>query len=184
MRPGKRSGIKNDFYKRALKFEIALILFLLVCFLLVAGWGGKGRPINEQSVRASAKIQQELPPPDHHAQERQITAGAAIQGPQPQKSDAETEMGLASYYQDAFHGNLTASGERYDKHRLTAAHRQYPYGTSVRVTNLSNGKSVVVRINDRGPYENDRIIDVSGYAADVLDLVEMGIAKVRVEVVR
>jgi rare lipoprotein A len=154
MRPGRRSGINKDFYKRALQFEIVLILFLLVCILLVAGWGGKGRP------------------------------GSAIQRPQPQKSDVETEMGFASYYQDAFHGNLTASGERYDKHQLTAAHREYPYGTSVRVTNLSNGKSVVVRINDRGPYENDRIIDVSGYAASVLDLVEMGIVKVRVEVVK
>ena len=92
------------------------------------------------------------------------------------------EEGVASYYADALDGNPTASGEPYDKDGLTAAHRALPFGTRVRVTNLDNGKSVVVRINDRGPHAKQRIIDVSGAAARELGLLDSGTAKVRIEV--
>jgi len=74
-------------------------------------------------------------------------------------------VGIASYYGKEFHGRKTASGETYDMHKLTAAHRTLPFGTRVRVTNVLNGKTIVVRINDRGPFKRDRIIDLSFEAA-------------------
>ena len=90
--------------------------------------------------------------------------------------------GLASWYGPGFHGNLTANGEIYNQYALTAAHKSLSFGTMVRVTNLDNGRSVVVRINDRGPYIGGRIIDVSVAAAEVLGLLESGVAPVQVEI--
>ena len=95
---------------------------------------------------------------------------------------AGAEEGSASYYADSLSGNPTASGEPYDKNALTAAHRTLAFDTMVQVTNLDNGKSVVVRINDRGPHAKNRIIDVSGAAAKQLGLMDSGSAKVRLEV--
>ncbi|ERI52900.1 hypothetical protein N878_17200 [Pseudomonas sp. EGD-AK9] len=92
-----------------------------------------------------------------------------------------TETGKASYYGDRHHGRKTASGERFDQHALTAAHRSLPFGTRVRVTNLSNERSVVVRINDRGPFVRGRIIDVSRAAAERLGMLRSGVVPVRVE---
>ena len=82
--------------------------------------------------------------------------------------------GVASYYGKRFHGRRTASGERFDMHGMTAAHRTLPFGSRVRVTNPRNGQSVVVRINDRGPFHGDRIIDVSRAAATDLGLIGPG----------
>jgi rare lipoprotein A len=89
--------------------------------------------------------------------------------------------GMASYYADEFHGRTTANGETYDMHNLTAAHRTLPFNTRVRVTNLSNNRSVVVRINDRGPFVSDRIIDLSLRAAQELSMVGPGTARVALE---
>ncbi|MBK7407665.1 MAG: septal ring lytic transglycosylase RlpA family protein [Saprospirales bacterium] len=95
------------------------------------------------------------------------------------------EYGLASYYSDKFQGRPTASGELYDKDKMTAAHKTHPYGTYIKVTRLDNKKSVVVRVNDRGPYISGRVIDVSKKAADQLGLVaDGGTARVKVEVVQ
>ncbi len=91
-------------------------------------------------------------------------------------------VGIASYYGKKFHGRPTASGERFDMHALTAAHRTLPFGTRVRVTNLENGTRVVLRINDRGPSSRERIIDVSYGAARELGFVTQGLTRVRVEV--
>jgi rare lipoprotein A len=90
--------------------------------------------------------------------------------------------GKAAWYGGKFQGRKTASGEKFDKRKLTAAHRKLPFGSKVRVTNLGNGKTVVVRINDRGPYGRGRIIDVSEAAAKKLGMLRAGIAKVKVEV--
>lgn len=90
--------------------------------------------------------------------------------------------GKASYYADRFHGRLTANGERFNMHELTAAHKSLPFGSMVRVTNLSNGKKVLVRINDRGPYIKGRIIDLSLEAAKEIDLLKKGVTNVRIEV--
>ncbi|PAU57747.1 septal ring lytic transglycosylase RlpA family protein [Pseudomonas indica] len=89
--------------------------------------------------------------------------------------------GKASYYGSRHHGRRTASGERFDQNALTAAHRTLPFGTRVRVTNLNNARTVVVRINDRGPYGRGRIIDLSFKAAQQLDMIRTGIVPVRVE---
>jgi rare lipoprotein A len=92
------------------------------------------------------------------------------------------EVGIASYYAKALHGRRTASGERYDMQALTAAHPTLPFGSRVRVTNLDNGRSVVVRINDRGPYVEKRVIDLSYAAARELQFISDGTTKVRLDV--
>jgi rare lipoprotein A len=91
-------------------------------------------------------------------------------------------MGKASWYGDAHHGQRTASGERYDMTAMTAAHRTLPFGTRVRVTNVANGKSVVVRVNDRGPFVAGRIIDLSRAAAQEVEVLGTGLFTVRLEV--
>lgn len=90
--------------------------------------------------------------------------------------------GKASWYGPGFHGRLTANGERYNQNAMTAAHRSLRFGTRVKVTNLNNGRSVVVRINDRGPYIKGRVIDVSAAAARSLGMIQSGVAPVRVTV--
>lgn len=91
------------------------------------------------------------------------------------------KTGLASYYGAKHHGKRTASGERFNQHGLTAAHRQLPFGTRVKITNLNNDRSCVVRINDRGPYSRGRLIDVSREAAEQLGMLRSGTAQVRVQ---
>jgi rare lipoprotein A len=93
------------------------------------------------------------------------------------------QTGMASYYSKEFEGRLTANGERFDVHALTAAHRTLPFNTRVKVVNLSNGLEVYVRINDRGPFKKDRIIDLSYAAAEKIGLIGPGTAEVKIEVV-
>jgi rare lipoprotein A len=115
--------------------------------------------------------------------------------PAPARDVAETEsgpvtsdhtllmtQGLASYYADDFNGKKTADGEIYDMYAMTAAHRSLPFGTVVRVTNLDNMKAVVVRINDRGPFKMERIIDLSLGAATQLQMMGVGTARVQLDV--
>lgn len=97
-------------------------------------------------------------------------------------SVAQTSQGYASWYGPGFHNRLTANGEVFDAWEMTAAHLTLPFDTRVRVTNLANGHYVTVRINDRGPYTNNRIIDLSQGAAEELGMVRQGIVPVRVEV--
>ncbi len=91
-----------------------------------------------------------------------------------------TRKGLASYYADSYEGKTTANGEVYRQGKITAAHKTLPFGTKVEVTNLSNNKSVVVRINDRGPFIRGRIIDLTKAAAREIDMVGAGVAKVKI----
>jgi len=99
------------------------------------------------------------------------------------KDPSKVLTGKATYYSDALHGNTTASGEKYDKKKLTAAHRTLPFGTVVEVTNLLNGKSVIVTINDRGPFgKEERIIDLSRAAAEKIDMIQAGVVPVEVEI--
>jgi len=93
-----------------------------------------------------------------------------------------TEEGVASLYADSLDGNATASGEKYDKGAMTAAHRTLAFGTKVRVTRKDNGKSVVVVINDRGPHTDAFLIDISGAAADKLDMRAEGRVDVKLEI--
>jgi rare lipoprotein A len=111
----------------------------------------------------------------------------AVSRPRPGAPDKTPEKaprtflgeGLASYYGPGLHGRKTASGERFDQNAMTAAHRTVRFGTCLRVVNMENGKTVEVRVNDRGPFKDERIIDVSLGAARKLDMVEKGLARVR-----
>ena len=100
---------------------------------------------------------------------------------QAELSDLCVERGKASYYGKQFHGKITANGERFDLEDYTAAHRTLPFGTLVKVTNLSNYESVLVRINDRGPYNKNRIIDLSKAAAISIGLLDDGVGMVLIE---
>jgi rare lipoprotein A len=101
----------------------------------------------------------------------------------PEEDPSYREEGLASWYGDDFHGRLTANGEVFDMASLTAAHPTLPMPCYARVTNLGNGKSLIVRVNDRGPYHGNRLIDVSNRAAELLEFKGNGVARVRVEYV-
>jgi rare lipoprotein A len=113
------------------------------------------------------------------------TRFATRQAPTP-AGDAKfqlVEEGVASYYAEEFHGHTTSNGETFNKDDLTAAHQTLPFNTKVKVTNLENNKSVVVRINDRGPFKDNRIIDLSYEAAKQIGLLLHGSGKVRLEVI-
>jgi rare lipoprotein A len=93
------------------------------------------------------------------------------------------QRGVASYYAEAFHGRLTANGETFDMNAMTCAHLTLPFGTVLRVTNLDNDRTATVRVNDRGPYVEGRIIDLSKGAARTLEMIESGTANVLIEVI-
>lgn len=119
------------------------------------------------------------------------TAGAApaTEGPKSKKSSSPKrakpyQMGKASWYGKPFHGHTTASGEPYDMFQFTAAHRELPLGTWVKVTNLRNDRWVMVRINDRGPVPPNRIIDLSYGAAAMLEFRHEGVERVRLDIVK
>lgn len=99
----------------------------------------------------------------------------------PRETYEYMETGIASWYGPGFHGSKTASGEKYDQREMTAAHRTLQMPSLVRVTNLSNGKSVIVRVNDRGPFSKNRVMDVSELAARKLEMIGPGTAKVKLE---
>lgn len=101
---------------------------------------------------------------------------------QPRMNLIARMQGKASWYGPGFHGRRTANGERFNTWAYTAAHRSLPFGTEVRVTNLSNGQAVVVRINDRGPYIGGRVIDLSKAAAQAIGMIRSGTAPVRIEI--
>ena len=96
---------------------------------------------------------------------------------------AHADTGLASLYADAFHGRKTASGEVFNMHQRTCAHRWLPFNTKLLVTNLSNGRQVVVRVTDRGPWKSARMVDLSKQAAIDLEMIRAGVARVSIRVV-
>ena len=106
------------------------------------------------------------------------SARPATQSP----GQGRAQEGMASWYGPGFAGRLTANGERFDPSALTCAHRTFKFGTMLEVTNLDNGRTVVVRVNDRGPYAKNRVIDLSEEAARRLGMIEKGHVKVRIEV--
>ena len=110
-----------------------------------------------------------------------IAAVAACTLAAPAARAADPESGLAAVYNDRLTGRKTASGEKYDRNKLTAAHKALPFGSNVRVTNPANKKSVVLRINDRGPTQAGRVLDISPAAARALGIHPRGMAKVDVE---
>jgi rare lipoprotein A len=115
---------------------------------------------------------EETKTPRHREQPEKRTSGKVLL----------TLEGVVSYYAHDFHGKQTSNGETFDMHSLTAAHRTFPFGTKVRVTNLENNKTVIVRVNDRGPFKEGRIMDLSMGAAKEIDLILNGTARARIEV--
>jgi rare lipoprotein A len=112
-----------------------------------------------------------------------VSISASISHAQEMVAIVQTATGVASWYGGKFHGRRTASGETYNQHALTAAHRTLPFGTEVVVTNENNGRSVVVRINDRGPFSGGRVIDLSHKAATQIGMINSGTARVRLEII-
>ncbi len=129
-----------------------------------------------------------------------VSSGPAVTGPPPAKAPSTkpytvfgqtyyplesghgyVEEGVASWYGKDFHGKTTSNGEIYDMHGMTAAHKVLPFGTQLRVTNLDNNRSIVVRVNDRGPFVANRIIDLTKAGAEQLDMIGPGTARVRLE---
>ncbi len=111
-----------------------------------------------------------------------LAFAASTVNARPAATPGQIQKGVASYYHDSLHGLKTASGKRYDRNALSAAHKTLPLGTKVRVTDVKTGKDIVVRINDRGPFIAGRVIDLSRRAARDLGIVKRGVAKVEVEV--
>ena len=164
--------IKNLNYSKSVAIAVVLSAFNLVSNSSIsqAGTGSKNyksieKPFSslQQNNFSFSSIKQTVPLPK-------------------QSIIASTFGGRASWYGPGFHGRLTANGERYNQYAFTAAHRYLRFGTRVRVTNLKNGRSVVVRINDRGPFVGNRVIDLSAAAASSLNMINSGVAPVRVTV--
>ena len=112
-----------------------------------------------------------------------VSLSAPVSLAQEMVAVVQTASGVASWYGGKFHGRRTASGETYNQHAMTAAHRTLPFGTEVVVTNEATGKSVVVRINDRGPFTGGRVIDLSHKAASQIGMINSGTARVTLEVI-
>ncbi len=174
------SGQKSSFTFCAVA---ASAMFLAACS---SGPGpGKGKYDPKYGVSASARVANKRGEfrkgGGHYKIGRPYKVAGRTYVPKHQPSYNKT--GKASWYGDDFHGRLTANGEVFDMHDLTAAHPTLPLPSYVRVTNLKNGRSVIVRVNDRGPYAHNRIIDLSKRVAEVLDFKNDGIANVRVKYV-
>ncbi len=114
---------------------------------------------------------------DKKAEESKAPAAAAA-------PSGDASSGLAAFYDNRLHGHRTASGERYNAGAMTTAHQTYPFGTRLKVTHVKNNRSVIVRVNDRGPTQAGRVVDLSRAAASQLRMLREGLAEVRVEVVK
>src|SRR5918994_3074977 len=154
------------------------MVFLLVSSLLQGGsvLPGSAIGVEPQPTEAATLDDSAVPPKDKRAQGKKARE-ANIR----ETSKKKVIRGQASWYGPGFHGKKTASGEIFDQGRLTAAHKTLPLGTKAKVTNLENGNSVEVEINDRGPYVGDRVIDLSSATANALGFVESGLTLVRIE---
>ena len=120
----------------------------------------------------------------HYVGSRKRKTRRPVPKGQNQVLSGKVLRGMASYYGPGFHGKLTANGEKYNMNGKTAAHKTLPFNTRVKVTNLENGKSVIVRINDRGPYKKRRIIDLSVGAAKEIGLIQSGVAEVKIKILK
>ena len=156
---------------------------LLLALMLASSVGAS--PSSEEFVIRAIRESEETTAIQEAAPVRPLPAPP----PKPMATDSaipskliEVVQGAASWYGPGFYGRTTANGERFRKGTLTAAHRTLPFGTKVRVTNLSNGQSVVVRINDRGPFSYHRVIDLAHGAASQLKMMQAGEVTVRLEI--
>ena len=144
-------------------------IFLLVLFFLIVACGPRHVVMDRRTSPAEKQeVKKERPVPETKIEKRE---------------SKEVQHGVASWYGGEFHGRPTSSGEIYDMYQLTCAHNTFPLGTIVMVTNLENGRSLELKVNDRGPFAKERILDVSYAAAQMLGMWEKGTALVKVEVI-
>lgn len=155
-----------------------LIAHALVILVSIPSLGAASRLNNSESKQATNSVKHQTP--THKAR---VRAAAHRTAANRHSRHRPYQVGRASWYGKHFHGRKTASGEKYDMFQFTAAHKQLPLGTYVKVTNLENGRWVVVKVNDRGPVPKSRIIDLSYGAAQMLGLRAHGIGEVRLDVV-
>ena len=143
------------------------------------------KPVTQKPAEKpkSTKPNQTDTKPSKQKEDASITVSNLPIDPKRIKSEPY-QIGNSSYYAHKFHGRLTANGEIYDMNGLSAAHRELPLGTMIRVTHLGNGKSVTLKVNDRGPFIEGRILDLSLGAARKLEMIEAGVAKVMIEIVK
>lgn len=148
---------------------------LLASLLLLAGCA---------ETELVTHVAKNVPPPSKSQGTFKVGNPYQIEGKwyKPTESYVHEETGIASWYGKEFHGKRTANGEKFDRHELTAAHRTLQMPSLIRVTNLDNGKSLIVRVNDRGPFSKGRVLDVSEKAAELLGFKNRGTAKVKVQV--
>lgn len=163
-----------------------LLVISFLTILLVSGCATTGTMAQAEQVDTPTSVGRA-----HDASSEQVAAktespssyvvkGKRYQVKQP--APGHVENGTASWYGKRFHGRRTSSGERFDMHAMTAAHKKLPLACLIQVTNLENGRSTVVRVNDRGPFHGNRVLDLSFAAASQLDMVDKGMAKVEIQV--
>lgn len=133
------------------------------------------------AVGAQETVAPQTESPQKESPQKEESKIEEVQIDEPQK---ETVVGIASYYAAKFHGKRTASGERFSQKLLTAAHLSLPFGTLLKVTNLQSMKSVIVRVNDRGPHVRGRMVDLSRSAAEHLGITRTGVARVELEILK
>ncbi|MGB7550128.1 MAG: septal ring lytic transglycosylase RlpA family protein [Chromatiaceae bacterium] len=174
---------RNNAWIAVLRGQVLGILVIFLSALCLTGCATTGQDsVSEQphgqAEKAVPKV--ELPPPSKKASSYVVKGKRYFV-----KSEAtgHEEMGTASWYGKRFHGRRTSSGERYDMHAMTAAHKNLPISSLIQVTNLDNGLSTLVRVNDRGPFHGNRVLDLSYAAASQLNMVDKGSAKVTIQVV-
>ncbi|WP_041468195.1 septal ring lytic transglycosylase RlpA family protein [Chloroherpeton thalassium] len=169
------------------KIAFQQILIISICLLTVTActstvrYATKSSATRPSSATSSQKAHRSAATTNTSQKKATATETSSSQKLTQTESGKILGEGEASYYANKFHGKTTASGEPYDMYSFTAAHRTLPFGTVLRVTNLENQKSVVVRVTDRGPWKAHRIIDLSFMAAKSLDMLGSGTAQVRIE---
>ena len=167
---------------------LASLTAILLCAAMAAASGPETTKVPKKVVAQGPAEQHPPKKPGIEPKKAKNQAKPAVRNAPAGKKHARVtrkhpQVGLASWYGKQFQGHPTASGEPYNMYRLTAAHKHLPLGSLIKVTNLRNGKWVIVRINDRGPYVGDRIIDLSYGAAEILDMKPYGVQKVELELV-
>jgi rare lipoprotein A len=170
------SAAESNQFCRSSRAQRFLLLALTFVSLSLFAAGCNRRPRQTQSPPAPTPVPQQVPP------SQPTTPTPPVRGQQP-PANGWVEEGVASWYGYPFQGRRTSNGEIYDMHEFTAAHRTLPFNAMVRVTNLTNGKQTEVRINDRGPFVANRVIDLSLSAAQAIEMVGPGTAHVRLEVI-
>lgn len=162
--------------KRYLARLAAISALLCGCLAVAAQEVQTSEPVTDKTTELSGTVVETVVAPEETKAETTKTEEPANEI----KNDGI--KGLASYYAAKFHGRRTASGEKFNSKLFTAAHLTLPFGTLLKVTNPGNSKSVVVRVNDRGPYIRDRILDLSRAAADLIGITRSGVARVELDI--